>query len=75
MSELIAPDISQPPMDRWARIVDVVARGGSRRERGATIAAYVRRNGGTAHLRRVHIYYSESYGFQSATYARYERQA
>lgn len=51
-------------------IVDIEARGGTRRERGATIAAYVRMHPG---MERVHIHYSETYGFQSATYARYRK--
>lgn len=53
-------------------IVDIEARGGSRRERGARIAAAVRRekqNGIT--LKSVSVSYSETYGFLSATYARY----
>lgn len=52
--------------------MSVIARGGTRRERGSAIAAAVRgmRSEGWA-LRSVH--YSETYGFQSATYARYRR--
>jgi hypothetical protein len=50
--------------------VHITAYGGTRRERGAAIAAAVRNYGKT--LRRYHISYSETYGFQSATYARYE---
>lgn len=50
--------------------VHITAYGGTRRERGAAIAA-ASRNYGKA-LRRYHISYSETYGFQSATYARYE---
>jgi hypothetical protein len=51
-------------------IVDVTARGGSRRQRGSAIAAYVRTH---PQLERVHISYSETYGFQTATYARYRK--
>jgi len=47
----------------------VTARGGTRRQRGAAIGAAVRGKGWT--LTSVH--YSESYGFQSATYATYRR--
>jgi hypothetical protein len=74
MSELDAPDISGPMVDRWDRIVKVVAYGGTRRERGATIAAWVRHNGGSGRLRLVSIRHDEAYGFQSGTFARYERK-
>lgn len=47
--------------------VKVVARGGTRRQRGSAIGAAVRGKG----LTRVSVSYSETYGFQSATYARY----
>lgn len=52
-----------------ANLVDIEARGGTRRERGGTIAAYVRKHPG---MKRVHIHYSETCGFQTCTYARYE---
>jgi hypothetical protein len=48
----------------------VIARGGTRRERGSAVGAALRGQGWT--LRSVH--YSETYGFQSATYARYNRK-
>lgn len=47
----------------------VIARGGTRRERGSAIGAALRGQGWA--LRS--ISYSETYGFQSATYARYRR--
>lgn len=46
----------------------VTARGGTRRERGAAIGAAVRGR----RVKRLSISYSETYGFLSATYARYE---
>lgn len=52
-------------------LVDVAARGGTRRERGAIIGAYVRKLSGRFVL--VSISYSETYGFQTATYARYRK--
>lgn len=52
-------------------MVDVTARGGTRRERGAIIGAYVRKLSGRFVL--VSISYSETYGFQTATYARYRK--
>lgn len=48
----------------------VIARGGSRRERGSAVGAALRGQGWTLQS----ISYSESYGFQSATYARYVRK-
>lgn len=48
----------------------VIARGGTRRERGSAVGAALRGQGWK--LRS--ISYSESYGFQSATYARYSRK-
>lgn len=48
----------------------ISARGGTRRERGSAIGAA--RRGVRAEL--VSITYSETYGFQSATYATYEVQ-
>lgn len=48
---------------------EVTAYGGTRRQRGAAIGAVVRGMG----LTLVSTSYSETYGFQSATYARYER--
>lgn len=51
-------------------IVDVAARGGTRRERGAAIAAFVRKY--PESLVSVHFSYSETHGFLSATYARYK---
>jgi hypothetical protein len=51
-------------------IVDIDARGGTRRERGAAIAAAARNYGKP--LKRVRISYSETYGFLPASYARYE---
>lgn len=48
--------------------ITVVARGGTRRERGAAIGAVVRGR----KVKRLSLSYSETYGFQSATYARYE---
>ena len=50
------------------RMVDIEARGGTRRERGAAIAAAHRELG---HLELVHRSYSEGHGFLEATYARY----
>ena len=50
-------------------VVDIEARGGNRRERGAAIAAAVRAYGKP--LKRVRISYSETYGFLHASYARY----
>lgn len=47
----------------------VIARGGTRRQRGAAIGAALRGQG----WKLVSISYSESYGFQSATYARYRK--
>lgn len=47
--------------------VEVTAYGGTRRERGSAIGAFVRGTGWTL----VSKSYSETYGFQSATYARY----
>jgi hypothetical protein len=48
----------------------VTARGGTRRERGSSIGAAVRGKGWLL----VGVSYSETYGFQSATYARYLRR-
>ena len=55
---------------RKTPLVHITAIGGTRRERGAAIAATVRNYGKP--LRRYHISYSETYGFQTATYTRYE---
>ena len=52
---------------RDTRFVDVAAYGGTRRQRGAAIAAATRGKG----WRRFHVSYSETYGFGTATYARY----
>ena len=51
-------------------IVDIAARGGDRRQRGAAIASAARNYGKP--LRKVGIAYSETYGFLHASYARYE---
>ena len=51
-------------------IVDIEARGGNRRQRGAAIASAARTYGKP--LRKVRISYSETYGFLHASYARYE---
>jgi hypothetical protein len=56
--------------DPGDRVIEVKAYGGTRRERGSAIGAAVRGRGWT--LTSVH--YSETYGFQSATYARYRRR-
>ena len=61
MSELSIAEV------KGTNLVELVARGGTRRERGAAIAAYVRGKG----WRRVESHYSETYGFQTGTYARY----
>lgn len=50
--------------------MDVTAYGGTRRERGGQLAAAVRGKG----MRLLSISYSETYGFQSATYATYVRR-
>jgi len=55
--------------DPGDRVVEVRAYGGTRRERGSAIGAVARGKGWTL----TSIHYSESYGFQSATYARYRR--
>lgn len=51
-------------------VVKITARGGTRRQRGAAIGAVVR---GRRDLELAHVSYSETHGFQSATYATYER--
>lgn len=51
-----------------SNFLDLEAVGGTRRQRGAVIAAYIRKHRG---LTLVHVSYSETYGFQTATYARY----
>lgn len=51
------------------RMIEVQATGGTRRERGAAIAAYVRNR--PERLDRFHIGYSETHGFLAATYTRY----
>ena len=56
--------------DPGDRVIEVRAYGGTRRQRGAAIGAVVRGMG----LTRVSVSYSETYGFQSATYARYMRK-
>lgn len=53
------------------RMVDIEARGGTRRERGAAIAAAARRDP-AARLELVHMSYSETPGFLEASYARYK---
>ena len=50
----------------------MTARGGTRRERGAALAAQVRKHVG---LTLMWINYSETYGFDTATYARYSKPA
>lgn len=53
-------------------VLYVTARGGSRRERGAAIGAVVRRmRREGAGLQRGSTGYSETYGFNTGTYARY----
>jgi hypothetical protein len=54
---------------RGTKMIEITAKGGTRRERGSAIAAYVRNRSET--FERYHISYSETYGFLSATYARY----
>lgn len=56
-----------------ATMVDIEARGGTRRERGAAIAAVARRpwRHPARRLELIHISYSETHGFLEATYARY----
>ena len=51
-------------------VVYITARGGTRRQRGAAIAAEVRKHPGELSLTQK-MTYSETYGFQTATYARY----
>lgn len=51
------------------RLVEITARGGTRRERGAEIGAAVRKH--PKRLERFSVTYSETYGFLSATYAKY----
>lgn len=56
----------------WAPLLFIRAYGGTRRERGASIAAAVRRlkrDGVT--LERYHTSYDEAYGFQTLTETRY----
>lgn len=55
--------------DNGDRVVEVRAYGGTRRERGGSIAAAVRGRG----LILTSIHYSETYGFLSASYALYRR--
>jgi len=50
-------------------VVDIEATGGSRRERGAAIAAAARAYGKP--LTKVRVSYSETYGFNTGSYARY----
>lgn len=50
--------------------LEVEAYAGSRRQRGAAIGAVVRGGG----WKLAHKHYSETYGFQSATYAGYQRR-
>jgi hypothetical protein len=61
----MAADVAQSGI----RLVEITARGGTRRERGAEIAAAVRSH--PKRLERFSVTYSETYGFLSATYARY----
>ena len=68
-------EVSVHPVQNTAgeiTIVDIAARGGDRRQRGAAIAAAVRNYGKP--LKRVGISYSETYGFLHASYARYSIQ-
>lgn len=60
--------VSEVDVRTHGRWMWVTARGGTRRQRGAAIAAKVR--GLT--VRRVSRSYSETYSFLSATYTRYE---
>lgn len=55
--------------DPGDRVIEVRAYGGTRRERGSAIGAAVRGRG----LLLTSVHYSETYGFLSATYARYRR--
>lgn len=61
----MAADIAQS----GTRLVEITARGGTRRERGAQVAAAVRTH--PKRLERFSITYSETYGFLPATYAKY----
>jgi|GEM_PF-5648222 len=54
-----------------ADTVLIECRGGSRRQRGAALGAAVRKL--PDDFRMTHIGYDEVYGFQSMTYARYDR--
>lgn len=57
-------------LDQTGTLVEIVARGGTRRQRGAAIGAHVRAHADLG-LQRYHISYSETYGFNTATWARY----
>lgn len=59
--------VSDVQVDATAGMMWVTARGGTRRQRGSAIGAVVR--GRT--VERIHIRYSETYGFQTATYITY----
>ena len=61
--------MSNVDIDETDTRVVVTARGGTRRERGSRVGAVVRGRG----LKLSHVNYSETYGFQSATYATYSK--
>lgn len=61
---------SEVEISECTHTVKVTARGGTRRQRGSAIGAAVR---GRRDLVLLCCTYSETYGFQSATYARYRR--
>lgn len=63
-------ELSAGPVGPDVRVVDVSARGGSRQQRGSTLAAWARKH---PEFRRVSVSYSETFGFQTCTYVRYER--
>lgn len=60
--------VSSVSIEESGDYLRITARGGTRRERGAAIGAAVRGR----RVKRLSISYSETYGFLSATYARYE---
>ena len=62
---------SEVDVSETAHAIKVTARGGSRRQRGAATGAAVRGRAVTLYFRT----YSESYGFQSATYSTYRKDA
>jgi hypothetical protein len=59
-------DVSECPIS-----VYINAFGGTRRQRGAAIAAYLRSRSDIGE--KLFISYSEAYGFNTATYARYRK--